>query len=71
MAKLAPGGIMDLVSTKGTRFKELAIAEKNLSETEWLALLEQEPKLLRRPLVTDGEHLVIGYDEQCLQGLEQ
>lgn len=66
MAALAPGGIRDLVSAKSARYKELGLADQQLSDQEWLELLAHEPKLLRRPLLFDDVKLVIGYDERKL-----
>lgn len=31
-----------------------------MSDSELLDLLAQEPKLLRRPIIWDGEHAVVG-----------
>lgn len=68
LAKLA-GGVEQLVSTKGRRFQALGLEGKSLSEAEWVALLHKEPGLWRRPIVTDGQRIVIGYDEQKLNDL--
>lgn len=66
MARLAPGGVRDLVATRSRRYKELGLADKNLTDDEWLDLLAQEPRLLRRPLITDGSHLTVGKDADGL-----
>lgn len=34
---------------------------------QWLDLLAAEPKMLRRPLITDGTHLVVGWNEAALR----
>ncbi len=68
MAALHPRGAEGLLSRRGTRFRELGLDRRGFREDELLDLLAQEPKLLRRPLITDGRHLVVGYDEQALEG---
>lgn len=68
LAKLV-GGVHNLVSTKGRRYEELGLAAKSLDEEEWVALLASDPKLWRRPVVTDGDRVVIGYDEAKLKDL--
>lgn len=69
LAERTPGGVLDLVSKRSVRYRELGLKDRELSTEEWLDLLEKEPKMLRRPLVVGGDKLVIGYDETGLQAL--
>ncbi|REJ33932.1 MAG: hypothetical protein DIU82_09860 [Bacillota bacterium] len=69
LASLLPGGVHDLVSTRSRRFKELGLAEKQLTQDEWVALLAREPGLWRRPIAVKGRQVVIGWDEQALREL--
>lgn len=66
MAELAQGGVDDLISRRSVRFRELGLKQKEMSPEEWLDLLASEPRLLRRPLVTDGEHVVVGFNPEGL-----
>jgi len=66
LAQLAPGGVESLVSKRSRRYRELGLAGKSLDDEAWLQLLSREPMMLRRPLVTDGRRLVIGYDADGL-----
>lgn len=54
-------GILPFVNVKGTRYKELGLGDKNLSEGEWLELLTQDGKLLKRPVLVAGEDVAVGY----------
>lgn len=68
LARLA-GGIEHLVSTRAPAYRKLGLAGKELSEAEWVQLFQEEPRLLRRPIVTDGKRIVIGYNEAAIREL--
>lgn len=70
MARLAPGGEADLVSRRSVRYRELGLAHQDHSPAQWRSILSREPMLLRRPLLTDGARLVIGYNAQAYRSLE-
>ena len=58
MEKIAgtlPGGVGELISTRGRKYKELGLAGQRLSDDEWYRLIEKEPRLLRRPILWDGQ----------------
>lgn len=69
LASRLPGGAKELLSTRSRRYKELALAEKELSEGELITLLAEEPGLWRRPVVVRGDQVVIGYDARKLEEL--
>ncbi len=41
-------------------FGELGLADKNLSNEEWIEVLTQNPKLIERPIVVNGNKAAIG-----------
>ncbi len=63
LASLLPGGVADLISTRGRAYRELGLADKSLSPQEWLDMIEQHPRLLRRPIITDGQKVLVGYKQ--------
>ena len=67
-AKL-PGGARDILSTRSRKYKELGLAEKELSDDELISLLAEEPGLWRRPIIIAGEEIVVGYDQKRLEGI--
>lgn len=69
IAARLPGGAHDILSKRSRRYKELGLAEKDLSEEELIQLLAEEPGLWRRPIVISGEEIVVGYDESSLRSL--
>jgi arsenate reductase-like glutaredoxin family protein len=66
LAALHPQGAEGLLSRRSARWQELAAEERPLGADALLDLLAREPALLKRPLITDGAHLVVGYDEAAL-----
>jgi arsenate reductase (glutaredoxin) len=52
-------------NTSGVQYKELNIKDKvpGMSETQILAMLAGNGRLLKRPLVTDGEKSSVGFDD--------
>lgn len=69
LAALLPGGAQDLVSARSRRFKELGLEGRRLSEAEWVRLLAAEPGIWRRPVITDGKRVVIGFDRKAIEAL--
>lgn len=65
LARRLPGGVRDLLSTRSSRLKELDLAPDELDDEAILDLLTREPKLLRRPILTDGERVIVGLDRKA------
>ncbi|MDQ0338332.1 arsenate reductase [Caldalkalibacillus uzonensis] len=53
-------------NTRGTVYKELNLKENlpGMNEEEQLELLSSNGKLLKRPIVTDGNKVTIGFQEK-------
>jgi arsenate reductase len=56
-------GVAPFVNTKGTRFRELGLKDKVLSDDEWMDLLTSDGKLLKRPVLVAGDTVVVGFDK--------
>lgn len=54
-------GIEAVLNPRSPRYKELGLAEKTLSKAEAIALVLDDPNLLRRPLVLAKGKAVLGY----------
>ncbi|WEG14282.1 Spx/MgsR family RNA polymerase-binding regulatory protein [Pullulanibacillus sp. KACC 23026] len=67
--KLTHEGIKDILATRSETFKKLNIDLDELKVSEVLQLLHDEPRLLRRPILTDGQKLVVGFNKSGLQKL--
>ena len=57
-----------VMSRRSRSYSEL-IGDREPSDDELLALMAQEPTLLRRPLVVRGDRAVIGFDREALAAL--
>ncbi|MBO0958948.1 arsenate reductase family protein [Neobacillus sp. MM2021_6] len=53
-------------NTSGLKYRELGIKDKmkSASEDELLDLLASDGMLLKRPIVTDGERVTVGFKEE-------
>lgn len=61
LRSLAEGGKMpDIFSWKSPSFKALGLNADDLDEDRMVELVLKEPRLLRRPLVRIGSHLLVG-----------
>ncbi|HHO81599.1 MAG TPA: Spx/MgsR family RNA polymerase-binding regulatory protein [Bacillaceae bacterium] len=69
MFRLTTEGTDELLSKRSQVFKSLGVDIENLRFTELLELLHREPRLLRRPIITYGDHLIVGYDREALEVL--
>ena len=52
-------------NTSGNKYKELGLKDKlaDMSEEEQLALLASDGMLIKRPIVTDGKKITLGFKE--------
>ncbi len=66
---LTTEGLDEILATRSQTFKDLGKDVNDLPLSEVIQLIVKEPKLLRRPLLTDGKKLVVGYNPEGLQGL--
>jgi arsenate reductase (glutaredoxin) len=57
----------DILRTKEDIYKELGLANKELSEDEWLAVLVAHPDLIQRPIVEKGEKVVLARPAESLK----
>lgn len=56
----------EIFSFRSPSVKALGLAEKQLSTEEMLTHMLREPRLIRRPLLTAGEAVVVGFSESQL-----
>ncbi|MBM7364525.1 arsenate reductase [Priestia taiwanensis] len=56
-------------NTSGVRYRELNVKEKvaTASEEELLALLASDGMLIKRPIVTDGKKVTLGFNEDVFE----
>lgn len=66
LSKISDEGIDSLVSVRSNGYRELGIDHLDMKFSELLKLLASEPKLLRRPIITDGSFVTAGFNEEML-----
>jgi regulatory protein spx len=66
---LTTDGLDELLATRGETFKKLGINFEELRLSEVVNLMIDEPKLLRRPILTDGKKLIVGFNPDALKGI--
>ncbi|GMA49453.1 arsenate reductase [Alicyclobacillus contaminans] len=64
-------GIGPFVNTKGTRYRELGLKDKQLSDAEWMELLTMDGKLLKRPVLVLDDRVIVGFDKEQYDKLFQ
>jgi regulatory protein spx len=57
-------GTDEIISTKSKAFQKLNINIDSLSLRELYAIIEENPGLLRRPLILDEKRLQVGFNEE-------
>lgn len=57
--------LMDLFNKSGVQYRELGMKDKikTMTEAEALKLLSQNGRLVKRPIVTDGKSITVGFNE--------
>jgi regulatory protein spx len=67
LLSLTTEGLDEILATRSQTFKKLGKDVNDLPLSKVIDLIVQEPKLLRRPLLTDGKKLVVGYNPDGLK----
>jgi arsenate reductase (glutaredoxin) len=57
----------DFINPKSPAFKALELKGKPLTPDRAIALMAQEPKLIKRPLVIAGKTIIAGFDREALR----
>lgn len=61
--RMTEEGTEDIVSTRSKAYSELNIEISELPLHEFYELVQEQPGLLRRPIILDEKRLQIGYNE--------
>lgn len=56
-------GTEDIISTRSKIFQKLAVDVDELSISQLLDLIAENPSLLRRPIIMDSKRMQIGFNE--------
>ncbi|MDP1419358.1 Spx/MgsR family RNA polymerase-binding regulatory protein [Peribacillus simplex] len=67
--ELTSEGLDEVLATRSEAYKDLQVNIDEMLLFDVIQLLTKEPKLLRRPILIDGEKLVIGHNVDALRNL--
>lgn len=57
----------DVFSWKSPSFKKLGLSQEELDDDRLIALMLQEPRLIRRPLIHTGDRLIVGANKKAIE----
>jgi arsenate reductase (glutaredoxin) len=57
------------LNPKNELYRERNMKESPPSRAEAIRLMAEHPNLVRRPIVIDGQRIVLGWDEEAIAGL--
>lgn len=60
-------GLDVLVNRKGMKWRQLGLGGKNPGEEELFGLLLEHQTMIKRPLITRGDAVLVGYDEDSFE----
>jgi arsenate reductase (glutaredoxin) len=60
---------LDFLNTRNELYRQRQMKQHPPSRLEALKLMAQQPNLIRRPIVTRGRQMILGYDEEALRKL--
>lgn len=60
-------GVDSLLATRSQAIKQLDVDVEDLKLSELLKLMSENPKLLKRPILTDGKEVIVGYDKVSIE----
>ena len=62
--RLTDNGTEEIISIRSKAFQELAGDINPLSMKELYAMIQRNPKVLKRPIIVDGKRLQVGFNEE-------
>jgi arsenate reductase-like glutaredoxin family protein len=62
-------GLLPLLDTEGTAYVDAGLKYMRMSDSELLRRVEDEPRLLRLPLVRAANRLSVGHDEESWKAM--
>lgn len=69
LPKLLGLNFEEMVRTKEDAYKDLKLAEKKLSDKEWVKILMEHPILIERPIFIHGEKAVIARPSELVKSI--
>ncbi len=64
LASLGQISVREMLNPKSAGFKKMGLALDRINNREAARLIEENPRIMRRPLLSDGKGLVVGFDPE-------
>lgn len=61
--RMTENGTDEIISTRSKTYQQLNVNLETLSLSELFKLIQENPGLLRRPIIVDEKRLQVGYNE--------
>ncbi|XJS09988.1 transcriptional regulator SpxA [Aerococcaceae bacterium WGS1372] len=61
--RMTENGTEDIVSTRSKAYSELDVELSEIPLNDFFSMIQEQPGLLRRPIIIDDKRLQIGYNE--------
>lgn len=61
--RMTENGTEDIVSTRSKAYSELDVELSEIPLNDFFTMIQEQPGLLRRPIIIDDKRLQIGYNE--------
>lgn len=61
--RMTENGTVEIISTRSKTYQQLQVNLETLSLSELFKLIQENPGLLRRPILIDEKRLQVGYNE--------
>lgn len=61
--RMTENGTEDIVSTRSKAYSELDVELSDIPLNDFFEMIQEQPGLLRRPIIIDDKRLQIGYNE--------
>lgn len=64
LATVGKLSVKELLNPKSAVFKKLSLDRATTSDIEAARLINENPRIMRRPILTDGKTLLLGFDAE-------
>lgn len=61
--------LVQLINSKGPAFKKLGLKADELEDAQAVALIQENPRIMVRPVLVKGNQGVSGFKEESFRGL--
>jgi arsenate reductase-like glutaredoxin family protein len=68
-ALIGDADVMEFLNTRSASYRQQGFKTQPPTKTQAIALMAQDPNLIKRPIVVKGGAKVVGFDEERIRAL--